>query len=368
MSASQRILIRGVNWLGDAVMSTPALERLRQALPQSEIALLTPARLAEVWRHYPHVNRVIEFSAEERPWTIGRRLRNEGFDTALVFPNSPRSALEMWCAGIPNRLGYARPWRNWFLTRALPVRPEHVRMRKRPAREAKRLVAQAPAASREQPPSSAHHVYDYLHLAAALGASETPVAPRLYVAAGEIEETAQRFSLRVGRPLFGLNAGAQYGPAKRWPMHRFIAAAIEAQRKSNCRWIIFGGPHESEMARQIAEGIREALPQTEDEPLNVAGRSSLRDLCVLLKMCRVVLTNDSGPMHVAAAVGTPVVVPFGSTSPELTGPGLPGERNGLLIGTAPCAPCFLRECPVDFRCMTSITVEQVVRALLLAAG
>ena len=369
MSAQQKILVRGVNWLGDAVMSTPALERLRQALPEAEIALLTPVRLAEVWKEYPHVDRVIELGSDEGPWRIGRRLRSEKLETALIFPNSPRSALEMWFAGIPNRVGYARPWRNWFLTRALPARPGQVRMRKRPVVEAKRLVRETPAARRNGPPATAHHIYDYLHLVGALGADETAVSPRLHIATSEVEEAGQRFGVLAGERWFGLNAGAQYGPAKRWPMDRFIAVAVEAQGRCDCRWIVFGGQHESGLAAEITEGIRRAQPATvQGGPLNVAGKSSLRDLCVLLKICRVLLTNDSGPMHVAAAVGTPVVVPFGSTSPELTAPGLPGERQGLLIGEAPCAPCFLRKCPVDFRCMTSIRVEQVVEALVKAAG
>ena len=371
MNGPKRILVRGVNWLGDAVMSTPALQRLREALPEAEIVLLSPSKLTDVWRHYPHVNQVISFSPEEGPWCVARRLRPEGFDTALVLPNSPRSALDVRLAGIPNRIGYARPWRNWFLTRALPPRPGHVRMRKRSANEVKRLVADTPGAERTQPPATAHHVFDYLYLAAALGANEAPIPPRLHVAPQEIEEASQRFSLplEAKRPLFGLNAGAQYGPAKRWPLERFIAAAAEAQKRCGCRWIIFGGAHETELASQLAEGIRQAGKGNEAvAPLNVAGRSSLRDLCVLSKLCRVLLTNDSGPMHVAAAVGTPVIVPFGSTSPEMTGPGLPGSQDGVLIGQAPCAPCFLRECPVDFRCMTSITVSHVVDAITKAVA
>src|SRR5262245_53206356 len=113
MNGPKRILVRGVNWLGDAVMSTPALQRLREALPEAEIALLTPSKLTDVWRHYPNVNQVIEFDADEGPWQVAARLRGERFDTALVLPNSPRSALDVWMAGIPNRIGYARPWRSW---------------------------------------------------------------------------------------------------------------------------------------------------------------------------------------------------------------------------------------------------------------
>jgi len=118
-------------------------------------------------------------------------------------------------------------------------------------------------------------------------------------------------------------------------------------------------------------GIQKALAKTAGapSPVNLTGKTTLRELCVLLKLCRVLLTNDSGPMHVAAAVGTPVVVLFGSTSPELTGPGLPGDtRHQLLTANAPCSPCFLRTCPIDFRCMTGISVERVVEGVLRSAS
>src|SRR5262249_11486128 len=156
-----------------------------------------------------------------------------------------------------------------------------------------RLVGDSHGAQRTQPPPNAHHVFDYLHLAAALGANETPIPPRLHVTPEEIEEASKRFSLllEVKRPLFGLNAGAQYAPAKRWPLERFIAAAAETQKRYDCRWIVFGGVQETELASQIAEGIRRAGASNNEAaaPLNVAGRSSLRDLCVLLRMCRVLL-------------------------------------------------------------------------------
>jgi heptosyltransferase-2 len=146
---------------------------------------------------------------------------------------------------------------------------------------------------------------------------------------------------------------------------------VEIQRQTRCRWLIFGGPGDLGIARAIEAGIQSAQTATgKPAPvLNLAGKTTLRELCVLLKLCRVVLTNDSGPMHVAAAVGTPVVVLFGSTAPELTGPGLPGEtRHQLLTANAPCSPCFLRVCPIDFRCMTGISVERVVKAVLGAAS
>ena len=186
------------------------------------------------------------------------------------------------------------------------------------------------------------------------------------VSSDEIEAAKKKFGLEeIAEPIFGLNPGAEYGPAKRWPVENFIAAAQEIQRRTNCVWILFGGRADAVITGQIESAIRN--PQS--AIFNLAGKTSLRELMALLELCRVLLTNDSGPMHVAAALGTPVIVPFGSTSPELTGPGLPGDaRHRLLKSDAPCSPCFLRECPIDFRCMNGIGVGRVVEAVLSAIG
>ena len=365
-----RILIRGVNWVGDAVMTTPALQRLREARPDAQITLLTHEKLSDMWHGHPSLDSILTFAPSESVWSIGRRLRERTFDTALVLPNSPRSALEVWLARIPQRVGCARPWRNLFLTRVIPARADRIDMRKRSISEIKCLINNTQHATRNTYPPTAHQIHEYLNLAAALGASIAPIAPQLHVAASELEPTAARFGLKPEiEPIFGLNPGAEYGPAKRWPADRFISAAVELHRQTKCRWLIFGGPSDLSIAHEIEIGIQKALAKTTDAalPINLAGKTSLRELCVLLKLCRVVLTNDSGPMHVAAAVGTPVVVPFGSTSPQLTGPGLPGNTcHQLLTANAPCSPCFLRFCPIDFRCMAGIPVERVVEATLKA--
>jgi heptosyltransferase-2 len=379
-----RILIRGVNWLGDAVMTTPAFQRLREALPNAHIALLTHQKLADLWQGHPSLNSVLTFAPSESVWSIARRLREQNFDTALVLPNSPRSALEVWLARIPQRIGYARPWRNWFLTQTLSSRENRIKMRKRSISEINRLINNTQHAPVLQSacgeggtrnttyPSTSHQLHEYLNLASAVGASATPIAPQLHVAASELEAVAARFGLKPdAQPIFGLNPGAEYGPAKRWPTERFISAAMEIQRQSKCRWLILGGPADFAIAQEIELGIRTELANTANVvlPINLAGKTTLRELCALLKLCRVVLTNDSGPMHIAAAVGTTVVVPFGSTSPELTGPGLPGDtRHQLISANAPCSPCFLRTCPIDFRCMTGISVERVVEATLKAVS
>jgi heptosyltransferase-2 len=256
----------------------------------------------------------------------------------------------------------------------------------------------APSSATPRPQDrTAHQIYDYLHLAAALGANPEPLPPKLEITAAEMREAGEELTkvlpvvgqasrlsseplvpptnagqtpMQTGRTpaplpvLLGLNPGAEYGPAKRWPAESFAAVAREVSRKhGNCAWLAFGGANDwhlcSDIARLAGGGV-----------VNLAGKTSLRQLMALLKLCRVLLTNDSGPMHVAAALGTPVVVPFGSTSPGLTGPGSPGDtHHQLLQSGAPCSPCFRRVCPIDFRCMTGISpgrvVEAVSRALAL---
>jgi len=346
------------------VMTTPALVRLREKFPDAHIALLTPEKLRELWLNHPAVNETISFATGENIFSTSKKLRAGKFDLALVLPNSPRSAMEVYLAGIPQRIGYARPLRNFFLTQAVTPRAGAAKMHKRSDSEIRRLISQKPEAGGRKPEIrySAHQIFEYLHLAAALGANPEPLAPQLFVAPEEIEAAKKKFGLdKISNPVFGMNPGAEYGPAKRWPIERFIATAKEIQQRTHCTWILFGGPNDAELGNQIQSAVGPAAS------LNLAGKTSLRELMCLIKLCRVFLTNDTGPMHIAAALGVPVAAIFGSTSPELTGPVSSGEtRHQILASDAPCAPCFLRECPIDFRCMKGIGVEQVVEAVLAA--
>jgi heptosyltransferase II len=361
--AVKRLLVRGTNWLGDAVMATPALMRLREEFPATHMALLTPEKLDQLWLHHPAVDEVLTFSQTEGIFAVSRKLRAGKFDAALVLPNSPRSALEVFLAGIPIRIGYAQPWRNLFLTQTVAPRPGAAIMRKRTAGEIKALTESNAKTGIRSPPNSLalHQAREYLHLVAAMGASSAFSPATLFVTSGEVEAARQKFGLKsVSNLIFGLNPGAEYGPAKRWPIQRYIAVAKEIQRLANCAWILFGGNNDTEAAKQIQSVLGQ-----EPAVFNVAGKTSLRELMALMKVCRVFLTNDTGPMHVAAALGVQVVAIFGSTSPELTGPSVAGESQGqILASDAPCSPCFLRECPIDFRCMNGIGVEPVVDAVL----
>ena len=364
----QRILVRGVNWLGDAVMTTPALQRLRERFPDAEITLLTPEKLKDLWPGHPAVDRVLTFGAKAGVLSIARRLRAERFDLALLFPNSPRSGFEAWLAAVPRRVGGAWPWRDWLLTDVVPPAPGVVKMRKRTVAEIRRLVAAKAPSSKFQAPSleEAHQLHHYLRLVAHLGGNAELLSPKLGLGAGEIAHARQKFDLTEDRLWIGLNAGAEYGPAKRWPKENFIAAARELHARLNCGVVLFGGKGDVPLAEEISHAL-ESLRVPRSALRVLAGTTSLRELVAALACCRALLTNDTGPMHVAAALGVPVVVPFGSTSPELTGPGLPGDpRHHLLQSEATCAPCFLRECPIDFRCMKGIAIERVVAAGLRA--
>lgn len=359
---AEKILVRGVNWLGDAVMSTPALQRLRAGRPAAEITILTPEKLGGLWEGQPFVDKVMTFSPSENIWQVIWRLHRGGFTESVAFPNSIRSALELCLAGIPRRVGLARPGRGLFLTHALPPRPGAVPMRKLSDLEVRGFIAAGAVAAKEIPPA-AHHIHDYLYLTEALGASPEPLPPHIFITEAEAVRICQPLRLEAappGRPWFGLNPGAEYGPAKRWPADRFAAAAVTLQKQTNCRWLIFGGGDDRTLAEKITTEIRYS-GSGPDGVLNLTGKTTLRELAAALKLCRLLLTNDTGPMHLAAAVGTPVVVPFGSTSPELTGPGVSPAAQ-IVRNPVPCAPCFRRDCPIDLRCLTGIQSEQVVAA------
>ena len=374
-----RILVRGVNWLGDAVMTTPALLRLREATPGALITLLTHEKLAGLWTHHPAVDAVVTFSKRDTVWSVARKLRAGHFGTGLTLANSHRSALELWLARIPQRIGYARPGRNFFLTNAVASRGGGRMTGKRSVGEIKRLVARdlhgpgstsADSCNHEirSAASSAnvHQIHDYLHLASVLGASPHPLPPLLEMMDGEVAAARQKFGLADDVRWLGLNPGAEYGPAKRWPPDNFLWLAREVAAWPGWGVVVFGGEGDIAIAERIEQEFWKTANQWKFRPrfVNLSGRTSLRELCACLKLCRILVTNDTGPMHAAAALGTSVVAIFGSTSPALTGPGLPGDARWRVVTSGvSCSPCFRRECPIDFRCMKNVGPLRVVEAI-----
>jgi len=379
-----RILVRGVNWLGDAVMTTPALLRLREATPGALITLLTHEKLAGLWAHHPAVDAIVTFSKRDTLWSVARKLRAGHFRTGLTLANSHRSALELWLARIPQRIGYGRPGRNYFLTNAVASRAGGTATRKRSVGEIKKLVARdhrgtgstsAGSCNHEMRSAASgtnvHQIRDYLHLVSALGANPDPLPPLLEMTAGEVAAARQKFELADNAHWLGLNPGAEYGPAKRWPLDNFLWLAREAAAWPGWGVVVFGGEGDIAIAERIEQEFWKTANQWKFRPrfVNLSGRTSLRELCACLKLCRVLVTNDTGPMHAAAALGTSVVAIFGSTSPQLTGPALPGDPRWRVVDSgAPCSPCFRRECPIDFRCMKGIGPPRVVEAIVGLGG
>src|ERR1043165_8521459 len=311
--AGQKILVRGVNWLGDAVMSMAAVQRLHEALPQDSITLLTDEKLSELWSAQPAVSQVMGFRKGEGVLSVARRLRAERFDVALIFPNSFRSALEVFLAGIPVRVGYEGNMRGLLLTKAVRRRSGSVKMHKRSDAEIQALIGRGKAEPLTVL-SEGHHIFDYQHLAKELGASTKPLSPRIDIPESEIEVFAKKLGLETDHrsPVVGLNPGAEYGPAKRWPTDHFVRAGREIIRQTGAIVLIFGGAADQEITVAIAQGISSGMDKSAGaRVIDLAGRTSLRELCAGMALCRVVLTNDTGPMHLAAAVGASVVVVFG---------------------------------------------------------
>jgi heptosyltransferase-2 len=352
-SQTTRILIRATNWIGDSVMTMPAVQRIRELAPTAHIAMLCPGKLTDLWRHNPYLNDLIPFGRK----VDLEELRRRQFDIAIIFPNSFRSAWECKRAHIPRRIGFGGHWRRFLLTDVVhESRAERARYESRSV-DGKTFRVKVFRSTR-------HQSERYLDIVAYLGGNRDPAPPRVRLAIEEMP-ALNKFLRDDGRPVVAINAGAEYGPAKRWPAERFAETAIKVTEIADVRWLIVGGRGDVEISREIETRLREApLPQS--SVVNVAGKTTLLDLCALLRYCKVLLTNDTGPMHIAAALGTPTVSIWGSTSPQLTGPLSP--RSIIVREPVECSPCFLRKCPIDFRCMDRIQVGVVAKAVLKQLG
>lgn len=336
----QKILVRATNWIGDAVMSLPALESLRSRFPEAEIVVLSKPWVSELYWRHPAVTRQIVYdpSAEHRGargfWRLVEQVRAEHFDAAILFQNAFHAAWVAWLARIPVRVGYDRDGRSGLLTEAVQSPP---------------------------PAAYGHQAYYYLELLFRAGLIEKPEPVKeIRVGLERREETwaakhLDALGLRGPRFLVGLNPGASFGPAKRWLPERFADLADRLIGALHADVLIFGSREQRSLAETIAS-------EMEHTPLILAGETTLRQFMALLARCRLVVTNDSGPMHLAAALGVPLVAIFGSTNERTTGP--VSARARVVSQHVPCSPCGLRECPIDFRCMTGVSVAEVYRVAL----
>ncbi len=329
------VLVRAPNWLGDAIMALPALGLAAELLPEARITVLAAPRVAALYQHRPEVAEVWNYPPRPPggPWGPWWRtlagLRRRRFDLALLFPNSFEAALTARLAGIPRRWGYATDGRGWLLTTAI-----------RGHRHVDRL----------------HQVYRHLGLLTALTPAVAPRSPRIYLEAGERRRAAEVLAGGGWRPdqtLIGISPGAAYGAAKQWPPERFAAVAEGLQREYDAHVALLGGPGDAAASRQVAGGM--AVPVQD-----LTGQTDLRLALAVIGHLDLLITNDSGLMHAAAALKTPLVAIFGPTDPVTTGPFT--DRAVLVRQAADCAPCLKRQCPSDHRCMTSVTAAAVLEA------
>jgi heptosyltransferase-2 len=337
----RKILVRAPNWIGDAVMCEPAVRGLRSLFPEAELTMLAKPVIAELFVAYPGLNRVLVYDDKNAhagmsgKWPLAGTLRRHRFDLAVLFQNAFEAAFLAWLAGIPRRYGYATDGRVLFLTEPVAV---------------------------PNGPVPLHQVEYYWDLLRPLGMAGGATLPTLLVSADEDRMVDGRLAsagLDSSDLIIGINPGSTYGSAKRWLSDRFAEVAkrlrrrLEQAESAHVAVVILGAKGEESLGEDIAA-------QLGGRSVVLSGATTIRELMAVVKRCRLLITNDTGPMHIAAAFGVPVVAVFGPTDWRTTAPY--GQERSVVREAVDCAPCLLRECPIDHRCMTRIPVDRVYDA------
>jgi len=335
-ASPRRVVVRPPNWLGDAVLALPALAAMRASFRDAELTIAAPGAVAAVFREDTDAapDQVLELPDSRSGVTAA--LRGGRFDLAVLMPNSFRSAWQVWRAGIPARWGYATAGRGVLLTRRAP-RPPRTPLR--------------------------HQSAYYGALATGLGMLVEPDRlPRLrpsHASLARADALLAERHVSPDAPLVGLAPGAAYGQAKQWPPDRMAALAARLVASAGATCVLLGAAYDRAAARAIESWLRAHAPESADRVIDLVGRTSLGALVGVAARTRVVVTNDSGAMHLAAAVGRPVVALFGPTDERATRP--LGDHD-VLHEDVFCRPCLLRDCPIDHRCMKRLTVDRVFEA------
>ncbi len=326
-------MVRATNWVGDMVISLPALEAIRANFPESEIAVIARPWVIPLIERHPSVDRIIPlkkgngYPSDLMEFIrVAGIIRRTGFDMAVLFQNAFEAALLAYLGGVRFRIGYNTGGRGFLLTHPL---------------------------SRNEGGLKSHQVEYYLSILRAMGWEAGSRYPVLSIGDEEMEEIHSLLlseGIKREDPLIGLGPGAIFGPAKRWPSDRFAVIGDLARERWGAKAVIMGSPGEKEICGLVASSMKYA-------PLNMCGKTGLRQAMALIKRCGFFVTNDSGLMHVSAALGVPTVAIFGSTDPSATGP-LSGSAR-VVRNRVDCSPCLRPECPSDFSCMLGITPEDV---------
>ena len=334
-SEIKRVVVRGTNWVGDSVMTVPALRALRRVLPDAKITLVVRPSASGMFADVGFVDEVLTYD-RRNVWSVVPQIkewRRRKFDLAVLFQNAFEAALIPFLASVPLRLGYATEARQALLTHPLPL-PEWR--------------------------SSRHEVFYYLYLVTALEQmlfgtsaicqSDPDASLQISdVRRNEAENLLRSYGVREGEPVVVLCPGSINSRAKRWPAEAYATLAdrlIESKRQV----VLIGSPNELDVSNEVTSHMQQ-------RPIVLTGKTSLDQITALLSVIDLIVTNDTGPAHVAAALGRPTLVIFGPTNPLTTRPFAPEAE--ILRHPPDCAPCMLRDCPIDHRCMTAITVDEV---------
>ncbi|MFA7424394.1 MAG: lipopolysaccharide heptosyltransferase II [Desulfosarcinaceae bacterium] len=337
----RRLLVRSTNWIGDAVMTTPAIRSIRRNFPGARVTLLAKPWVVPVFAHSAHVDEFLVYDVHGRHgglagrWRLVNDIRRKRFDAAILLQNAFEAALITAAAGIPVRIGFDTDGRRLLLTH--PVRrPPGIKQR--------------------------HQTDYYLQILRGAGLVTGDSRLELVLAETDRQHAARRLAdegIDPTLPLVGLNPSATFGPAKQWPEDRYAALGDWIADRYGAQILIFGGPGDESLGQRIADAMR-------CRPLNLAGRTELAEAMALIGSLDLFITNDSGLMHVAAALDVPLIAIFGSTNPVTTGPW--GSRSRVVRTDVPCSPCLKPTCRYGhLDCMRRITVarlQQEVAAIL----
>ena len=331
-NTAKNILIRGTNWIGDAVMTLPAVRAIRNTFPGAQISVLAKPWVAEIFNLCPDVDEVIVFqspgshSGIAGKLRLARELKARRFDAAILLQNAIEAAIITWLAGIPVRAGYNSDGRGLLLTHSV-----------RRTEAVKRV----------------HQIQYYLEMVKSLGCRSTEADVHLHPG-NEYENLSEKILSEhgIGREGFivGLAPGAAYGPAKRWLPERFAAVGDRLIEDLSAQVVLFGSNEDRKSADLVQQHANHRF-------INLAGKTNLKEAIAVISRCTLFISNDSGLMHIAGALNIPTVAIFGSTNPVTTSP--VGDRSVVIYKGASCSPCLKETCPTDFRCMEMISVEEV---------
>lgn len=332
----RKILVREPNWLGDAIMTLPAISGLKKGFPDAEIDIVIKPRLIDIFLKNPMIHNIISYEPEKKHRGIINRVKfynnlmRKKYDMALLFQNAFDAALMSFLAGVPIRIGYPTDGRGFLLTHKIPLN-ENVRKL---------------------------HQRDYFtNIIKEIGLQHVNIIPEICISDTDkkvSEKLLHQSGIKEDTGLIAIAPGAAYGTSKQWLYQRYAELADMLQEKGK-GIIIIGTAGEFEIAKKMMDSMK-------TKPVNLTGRTSLGGLIGIMKRLDAMICNDSGAMHLAACLDVPLICIFGATDPGRTSPS--GNKNIIIYKKVECSPCKYRVCPYDHECMKAIEVEDVFKSTI----